>query len=207
MPPLGQDTPSVVSAILAEFNSLKEEIRARSGEQSTAISLNITVIGAIGSLYLSQAHADARILFLIPIISSLLGMRYVDHAINIDNLGRFIQREVKPQLASALGVDRLVDYEVFAESFADRTNLRLFLLGLPIGLLFAGVPLAALVVPFLVVTPEHREMLFWNGAVLATGFLLLFILFWYQVVKRAKRAHPEPASTERAAQPDFHPDP
>ena len=61
------NTASIVTAIIAEFDSLKEEIRARSHDQSTAISLNITAIGAIGSLYLTEgAAADPRILFTRP---------------------------------------------------------------------------------------------------------------------------------------------
>lgn len=185
------NTASIVTAIIAEFDSLKEEIRARSHDQSTAISLNITAIGAIGSLYLTErAAADPRILFLIPIISSLLGMRFVDHAINIDSLGRFIQKELKPQLASALGIAQVVDYEVFAESFAERSRLRFFLFGLPIALLFAGLPAVALVLPFIVVGRDQYDAPFWFGAILGAAFLALFCLFWFQVVRRARRALP-----------------
>jgi hypothetical protein len=180
---------SLVTALVAEFGSLKEEIRARSHDQSTAISLNITAIGAIGSLYLTE-EADARILFLIPIIASLLGMRWVDHAINIDSLGRFVQKELKPALASALGTASIVDYEVFAESFAENSGLRFFLLGLPIFLLFAGLPGTALVLPFIVIPREQYDTPFWFGAIVAAAFLALFCLFWFHVIKRAKRALP-----------------
>jgi hypothetical protein len=183
------NTSSMVDAMIAEFNSLKEEIRSRSNDQSIILSLNVTVIGAIGGLYLSE-QADSRILFLIPIISSLLGIRYVDHAINIDNLGRFIQREVKPHLAWALDVEKVVDYEVFAESFTERSQLRFLLLALPVALLFAGVPGCALVLPFIGVETEQYDTSFVAGAVLGGVLLALFILFWYRVVKRAKRARP-----------------
>lgn len=196
MPQTNNNTSSMVDAILAEFNSLKDEVRSRSNDQSIILSLNITVIGAIGGLYLSE-HADPRILFLIPIISSLLGMRYIDHAINIDNLGRFIQREVKPQLASALGVEKVIDYEVFAESFAERSNLRYFLFALPVALLFAGVPGCALVLPFIGVETEQYDTSFVGAAVLGGALLALFTLFWYRVVKQAKRAQPgTPANKE-----------
>jgi hypothetical protein len=200
MPQTNNNTSSMVDAILAEFNSLKEEIRSRSNDQSTILSLNVTVIGAIGGLYLSE-HADPRILFLIPIISSLLGIRYIDHAINIDNLGRFIQREVKPQLASALGVGKVVDYEVFAESFAERSQLRYLLLALPVALLFGGVLGCALVLPFIGVETEQYDTSFVGGAVLGGVLLALFNLFWYRVVKRAKRAQPGQAANKENPAP------
>ena len=186
------DESPVVSAILAEFNALKAEIRARSNDQSLVVSLNITVVAVIGGFYFSE-KADPRVLFLIPIISSLLGMRYVDHVINIDNLGRFIQREVKPQLSSVLGVT-VPDYEIFAESFAELSRLRYFLLALPIASLFAGIPVSTLVLPFIVVKPQEWDAPFWGGALLSAVLLSVFSYFWFNVVRRASRVRPGPTN-------------
>jgi hypothetical protein len=188
MPNHNHDNSPTVTAILAEFNAIKEEIRARSSDQSTIISLNVTLVGVIGGFYFSD-RADPRILFLIPIVSSLLGMRYIDHVINIDNLGRFIQRKVKPQLNTVLS-EEIVDYEVFAESFGRQTFVRYLLFGLPIALLFAGVPLAALALPFFVINAKKYDATFVGGAGLATVLLLVFACFWFDVVRRSQQAQP-----------------
>jgi hypothetical protein len=74
-------------------------------------------IGVIAGLYFSSQIRDARIFFLIPLVCSIFGLMYTDHALNIGKLARFIRWQVKPRLVEALGLDELVDYEVYVNNY------------------------------------------------------------------------------------------
>jgi hypothetical protein len=103
--------------LLEEYKSLRQEIIFRATTQAAILSLNVTAKGVIAGLYFSSQIRDARIFFLIPLVSSILGLMYTDHALNIGKLARFIRWQVKPRLAEALGLDELVDYEVYVNNY------------------------------------------------------------------------------------------
>jgi hypothetical protein len=147
------------------------------------VSLNITAIGLIAGFYFAQ-HADPRILFVIPIISPIFGMMYIDHAANIANIGRFIQHEVMPELARAAGVDRLPDYEIFVREFEKRGSFRFFVFGTPILFIFAILPLAALVLPFLPGMHTSRHPSLWAPAGLDGLLLVAFAVAWRGMMTR-----------------------
>lgn len=103
--------------LLEEYKSLRQEIIFRATTQAAILSLNVTAKGVIAGLYFSSQIRDARIFFLIPLVSSILGLMYTDHALNIGKLAWFIRWQVKPRLAEALGLDELVDYEVYVNNY------------------------------------------------------------------------------------------
>src|ERR1035438_2161990 len=128
----------LVTIVLSEFNSVKSEIQSRSKAQSSLISLNMSAIAALGGFFFSEHGGDSRILLLIPIVSSVLGMVYMDHAVSIGYMGRFIQHEIKPQLANLGNMPEVLDYEVFARRFEQNRKFRLLLFALPLLLIFCG---------------------------------------------------------------------
>jgi hypothetical protein len=103
--------------LLEEYKSLRQEIIFRATTQAAILSLNVTAKGVIAGLYFSSQIRDARIFFLIPLVCSILGLMYTDHALNIGKLARFIRWQVKPRLVEALGLDELVDYEVYVNNY------------------------------------------------------------------------------------------
>jgi hypothetical protein len=119
----------------AEFNAYRQEILARSGYQHTLLTLNLTAVSAAGGLVLS-AHGDARVLVLLPIISSSIGLLWYDHARNIDSLGDYI-REHLPQFG---GYEKRI--ATLERSEARRVPMTLALL-----IMFVATPIAGLLIP------------------------------------------------------------
>lgn len=175
-------SPEFVNVVLSEFSTAKEEIKTRSQAQSNIIALDLTAVGVIGSLFFSKG-ADPRVLFLIPIISGILGLIYIDHAININKLGRFINRVIKPSLEAVIG-DEIVDFErtIRAQKIEKGRLWSVFLLSFPILLLFAVIPFAALLLPFF--ESKVYDATYWVLAALGSTVVLLFLWFWLMITAR-----------------------
>lgn len=84
-----EDPESLQRIALAEFSALRNEIGSRSTAQHTLINLSITAIGAVVGFALAQ-KGNLSLLLLLPILSPSLGMLYLDHALNIMNIGNYI---------------------------------------------------------------------------------------------------------------------
>lgn len=173
----------VATALLAQFTALRAEIQNRSTFQTTIVSLNITAIGVISGFFFAQ-HADPRVMFIIPVLSPILGMMYVDHDVNIGNIGRFIQTAIMPELAKAAGIAGLPDYEVFVRQFEQRAGFRVFMFGIPILFMFSLLPLGALVLPFLPGMHTIRHPTLWAPAGLGSILLISFIVAWMGMVRQ-----------------------
>jgi hypothetical protein len=120
----------------AEFKAYRQEILDRSGHQHTLLTLNLTAVSAAGGLVLTE-HGDARVLLLLPIISSSIGLLWYDHARNIDSLGDYIR-------------DDLELYSGYEERIArlERNEYRRVPMTLALFILFVATPIAGLLVPF-----------------------------------------------------------
>jgi hypothetical protein len=159
----------LIGVLLAQFNACRGEILARSASQATLMGLNISAVGVIAGFYFS-AHADPRLLLVIPLLSPMLGIIWQDHAINIGNIGRFIQQSIMPRLKATLKTD-LPDYEVTIREFERLQGRRLILLVAPTVLMFAILPLGALIVAFNAIVA--RDLVFW--AMVTAGSVLILI--------------------------------
>src|SRR5215472_774407 len=95
--PISDAQKQVATILIAQFTALRAEIQNRSTFQTTIVSINVTAIGVISGFYFAQ-HGDPRVLFVLPILSPILGMMYVDQDANIGNIGRFIQNSIAPNL-------------------------------------------------------------------------------------------------------------
>jgi hypothetical protein len=171
----------LITVLLAQFNACRAEILARSTTQATIINLNVTATGLIAGYYFGY-HANPLVLLVIPILSPMLGIIWADHAINIGNIGRFIQNGLMPKLGAALK-QRIPDYEISIRAFERRIGWRLLLLLAPMVLLFAILPAAALVLAWML-TPV-RDLPFYllagAGAVLVVifgGFSVSILMGW-----------------------------
>lgn len=163
----------VANVLLAQFNAARAEIGARSASQSAVINLNITAIGVLGGYYFGY-HADPLVLLIIPLLAPMLGIIWADHAINIGNIGRFIQGRIMPMLETILGRE-LPDYEDCVRSFEQQKGQRLLLLISPMLLIFALLPAAALILA--IATSATRDLMFWVLA--GTGGALIGIFGGY----------------------------
>jgi hypothetical protein len=163
----------LITVLLAQFNACRAEIQARSSNQAAIINLNITAIGIIAGYYFVY-HANPLVLLIIPLLSPMLGIIWADHAINIGNLGRFIQGRLMPLLSATLKRD-LPDYEVWIRTFEQQRGRRLLLLIAPMLLIFAVLPTAALILAC--AAAPARDILFW--VLVGTGATLILIFGGY----------------------------
>lgn len=160
----------LITVVLAQFNACRTEIQARSSNQAAVINLNITAISILAGYYFVY-HANPLVLLVIPLVSPMLGIIWADHAINIGNLGRFIQYRLMPLLSATLKRE-LPDYESFIRHFEQQKGRRLVLLLAPMLLLFALLPAAALFLAWAVTTV--RDPLFWALFSIGAALILIF---------------------------------
>jgi hypothetical protein len=161
-----EDPETLQRMALSEFSALRNEIGSRSTAQHTLVNISITAIGTVGGFALAQ-KGDLSLLLLLPILSPSLGMLYLDHAINIMNIGNYINDQLKPIL-------RLMQYEEVVRSYEQRRLLRVLPYGLPIFIIFAGVPLGSLIVTLRSIQGGRMWMLWSIGLIL----VLVYICFW-----------------------------
>jgi hypothetical protein len=135
--------PESVRLASAAFADRRGEINERSRAQHTIIQIAVTAVGTVLGFVLG-AKADPRVLLVIPLISTPLGMLYLDHGLNIANIGEFIRTRIVPVLEVVPGASDVLGYEAFMRSFERRRVLRVLLFGAPLLLLFAGFPAGAL---------------------------------------------------------------
>jgi hypothetical protein len=164
-----------LSVVLDEFKALRDEIQNRATAAYTILNINITAIAAVAGLLLSK-KGDLRLLLILPLVSPSLGLLFVDHSLNIRNLGRYINHRLRPLVDEFTSDPRLLRYEVFVTEYEGNKLLRLLPLALPLTLLFAAVPLAALM--FLCF--EHTLQRTWAWTIWGTGALVTaaYLVMW-----------------------------
>jgi hypothetical protein len=187
-----EDPEALQRMALSEFSALRNEIGSRSSAQHTLINISVTAIGAVGGLALAQ-KGDLSLLLLLPILSPSIGMLYLDHAINIMNIGNYINDQLKPIL-------RLMRYEEAVRSYEQRRLLRVLPYGLPIFIIFAGVPIGSLIVTFPIIQERQATgtwMLMWMLWSIGLILVLVYLSFWlyFMVLPYLTQSSPrEPSS-------------
>jgi hypothetical protein len=136
--------PESIRLASAAFADRRGEINERSRAQHTIIQIAVTAVGTVLGFVLGT-KADQRVLLVLPLISTPLGMLYLDHGLNIANIGEFIRTRIVPVLEVVPGASHVLGYEAFMRDFERRRALRVLLFGAPLLLLFAGFPAGALV--------------------------------------------------------------
>lgn len=203
MPSEDHSDSVVLQVALAEFSALRAEISKRSEAQNSLLSLNITALGTVGGFVLSQ-KADIKLLLLLPILSPVLGMLYLDHGTNIANIGRYIDERIKPIFSdltrgsSQIAPRHLVlEYESFARKHEQRMLLRFLTFGVPVFTVFCGLPIVALWFTAL----QIKDALTFSIWLIGFLFVMLYLWFWitliFQPFFRAKR-HSESISSRNS---------
>jgi hypothetical protein len=82
----------------AEYSGLRSEIDRRSGEQFQLLSLSLTVFGVIVGISFAKDSTEwgTRLLLLPPILSSLMGLLWLDHDRAILAIGAYVGEELWP---------------------------------------------------------------------------------------------------------------
>jgi hypothetical protein len=107
LPPRGPDdrAPADVQIRLAEFTALRAEIDRRANIQWNVFALQVASSGAIGSLAITSI-SKATLLLIIPMLSFMLGSRYILHDYHIKLIQDYIRDSLSPSLSGALGWTR-----------------------------------------------------------------------------------------------------
>jgi hypothetical protein len=174
----------IVQVALAEFNKLREEIAGRSTAEWTLLGLNVTASATTVGLVIAY-KADIKLLLLLPLLTPSLGMLVIDHAFNISRIGQYIRDILAPTLRKATGENALLGYESWVQAYERQTVPRLLPFGIPLILLFSGVPIGALVVAFPTAAFPTDVWGLWLLGLLATG---VQVYFWLRILVPAFRA-------------------
>jgi len=162
---------------MAEFRALRDEIGQRATFSHTLININAVATGVIAGLVAN--NPNRVILLLVPaVFSPVLGLLWLDHAHNIRNMGDYINSTLRPLICQLAGDDRLLAWEEHVDQYERRRWLRVVPLGVPVLILFAAVPVAALAR-----TVAHLDST-WQGLVWTTGMLLsiAFLFLWTRLI-------------------------
>jgi hypothetical protein len=85
--------PAPDAMLLAEFAALRAEILQRTAQQQALIALDLTAIASLTGFVIS-GHAPNQLLLVAAIVSSVLGMLWLDHDRSIAGSGRYIQEHL-----------------------------------------------------------------------------------------------------------------
>lgn len=87
----------------SEFAGLRSEIDRRSGEQFLLLSLSLTFFGVIVGVSFAKDSTDwgRELLVLPPILSSLMGLLWLDHDRSILAIGGYVAKELWPEPISS----------------------------------------------------------------------------------------------------------
>jgi hypothetical protein len=78
---------------LAEYVALRAEITQRLSSQQALVALNLTAVATIVGFVLVK-HSSKSLLLLVPVVSSVLGLLWLDHDRNIRLMALYIGTEL-----------------------------------------------------------------------------------------------------------------
>ena len=176
----GANNSAVLQVALAEFSALRSEIKDRSSYAWALVNLDITATAALFGFVLSKSAESTDLLMDFERLCRrtaigsagnrpALGLLFLDHAYNINNLGSYIGKRLRPIVLEAAGSTDLLGYEEAMDQYEEHRFLRLIPLGLPITLLFSALPAGGLI---FVIPSLHAG---WAWIVWAFGLLLVLV--------------------------------
>ena len=152
---------------LAEYAARYSEIAQRSTFQQALLALNLTSAGTIVGFVLAN-HAPKALLLIVPVVSSTLGLIWLDHHRNIQLAGQYIK-------------EKLWMWTPSWEEWRARkrgTNERVYWFAM--GFIFAAGSIGSLV--FGHPRPHHEGVGEWSlwsvGAVMTAVFVIAYVIEW-----------------------------
>jgi hypothetical protein len=131
-----------VDVILSEFSAARSEIDRKNAAYVSLLGLYVTGVGAVGGFVISN-HASVRLLLILPILGSALGLAVMGESRDRKITGMYIVNELRPLLVEYAGDDRLLRWELFYREHGGRGYRNR---AVAMGLLFPGISIGALVV-------------------------------------------------------------
>jgi hypothetical protein len=132
----------VTQILLAEYAALRAEAERRTTIQWNVVALQLASAGAITSLAIAAA-ANVPLLLIVPLMSYMLGNRYILHDIHIKLIRRYIRDSLSVRLSGHLQWEAWRDKELTATAWNALHPTRLAFEGVAVltlaGALGAGI--------------------------------------------------------------------
>jgi hypothetical protein len=162
--------------LLAHYKAIRDEIVLRATAQSTLLQINITAVGTIAGFVLAY-KANLLALLVIPILSPLLGMLWLDHHESIADLGRFVRGNIEPNYGTVanMPLDKFYNHPSPPPRKLRTVGYRLAVMAS-----FGFLPAAALII----VAAFYKETevppaMFYALVLMAALLVIIFLgLFW-----------------------------
>jgi len=161
----------VVDAVLAEFAAMRAEIDRRSNEQHALMGLSITATATLAAFVISKDRYE--LLPLVPVLTAVLGMRWLDHHRRIREIGDYIRDDINERLSQATSVADLLG----AEKELEGSQAYRVVLTLLVATTFAFPPFAAVAGA----VAHHDGWTAWNWMFLGVGAAIFGVTLWYWV--------------------------
>jgi hypothetical protein len=100
-PPAQAEAQLATKVMLAEYAALRAEVDRRTNVQWNVVALQITSAGVIASLAISRV-SDIALLLVIPLLSYMLGSRYILHDYHIKLISKYIRDSLSGRLHDQL---------------------------------------------------------------------------------------------------------
>jgi hypothetical protein len=168
----GEGGGTVLTAALAEFNALRQEIMQHIGAQDRLVQLNLTALATIAGLTIAQ-KATVALLLVVPFLSAALGFAWLHHLRQVALIGRYIHKELWPFIAKSEHV-RLPSWEESYSTSIAKPSLVVRVTGSiqPVAV-FVAPPLLALIFSWSSATGPALTTMWFTDLVLSAGLILL----------------------------------
>jgi hypothetical protein len=116
--PTGRSVADAGSTAIEEYKTLREEILLRIRLQGQLVNLNF--IGIAGVATVAGSLGNWTFFLVVPILSGVLGLGWLDHLRMIAMLGEFIRRELWPHMSPSKSASQVPTWD---ESFSRANTL------------------------------------------------------------------------------------
>lgn len=163
-----RDEVGVGKLLLAEYQSVKDEQKARIGFRDNLLYVTLGVVAAV--IAAAAQAKQASMLLALPPVCVVLGWTYLVNDVKISTIGRYVRGELRPRLARLNGGSEaeIFQWETFHRGDPRRVSRKVVQCVIDL-LAFCVVPLAALVV-------------YWGGGQVSAGLLVLSVVEGLAVV-------------------------
>ncbi|SNX64124.1 hypothetical protein SAMN06272735_5939 [Streptomyces sp. TLI_55] len=143
---MAEQDVTVGQLLLAEYQAIKDEQKARIGFRDNLLYVTLTVVAAV--IAAAAQAKQASMLLALPPVCVVLGWTYLVNDQKISAIGAYVRSELAPklaELANPVGGVQAFGWEIAHRGDARRGSRKAVQLAVDL-LAFCGVPLAALVV-------------------------------------------------------------
>ncbi|GGK50978.1 hypothetical protein GCM10010094_08980 [Streptomyces flaveus] len=146
--------------LLAEYESVKDEQKARIGFRDNLLYVTLAVVAAV--IAAAAQAKQASMLLALPPVCVVLGWTYLVNDEKISAIGAYVRGELGPRLAQLAGTEGAFGWETVHRGDSRRASRKAIQCGIDL-LAFCVVPLAGLVV-------------YWAGGQVTGGLLAVSVL-------------------------------